>query len=360
MFGILALILTAAMIYTLVKNALVGTQLNKADQFSGTVDLIIPITPESEFYLEPWQNRLQDFQKGNIRIHILIDGHHHSISAWQLLKGNLPNLEIHSFVLRPVGRKAVPWMIEQVQEKISGDIVVIGDPELVPEEATFLSLGKIITEKQKAYFVLPQTAKKNILGEAIAVLNPTLALASVFGFRKIRKNIAHPLLSISQGYMAMPLKHFKEMEWAKINIHSWKEAIAKAWDIEGKTYALAFGERLLQRFYPDDVKTQVQNLTQSWGSLWRYGERMGIALYLVVLFLWAYPVLCFLVNPFSSIASILLLILYRFFTKIVFQERWWAMALHLVAASVCVGSFAYWVFTMVKQKVNKKPVKTLQ
>lgn len=360
MLGIVALGLTVVMIYTLVKNALVGTQLNKADQFAGSVDLIIPITPQSEFYLEPWKERLQDFQKANVNIHILIDGHHHSINAWQQLKEHLPRLEIHSFLMKPEGRKTTPWMIEQVRNKITSDIVIIGDSELVPQEATFLSLGKLVTEKQKSFFVLPQTAKKNILGEAIAVLNPTLALASVFGFKRIRKNISHPLLSISQGYMAMSRESFQNLDWGKININSWKEAIAKAWDIEGKTYLLAFGEKLLQRYYPDDVKTQMRQLYQSWGTLWKHGDRTGLFLYLAVLFLWAYPILCFASNPFSSLGSFLLLILYRFFTKIVFQERWSAMALHFFGALVWVGSFVYWVFLGVKQKINKNQLKTLQ
>jgi hypothetical protein len=195
MTGLVAIGLMLIMIYTLVKNALVGTQLSADDKFTGQVELIIPITTRTEFYLEPWMKNLFELgQNTQVRIHILIDGHHPSLNAWQELHKQLPNVELHSFLTKPLGRPAIPWMIEQMSPKLTGDVIIIGDAELVPTEHAFLSLGKLVTEKQKAFFVLPQTHRQNILGEAVAVLNPTLALASIFGFRKIRRNISHQTL----------------------------------------------------------------------------------------------------------------------------------------------------------------------
>jgi hypothetical protein len=283
MLGLLALGLTVVMIYTLVKNALIGTQLSADDHYTGTLELIIPITSRSEFYLEPWIQNLTNFQSlnGHVRIHILIDGHHPAVNAWQELHQKLPYVELHSFLMRPLGREAVPWMIEQIAPKLKGEVIIIGDAELVPTEHAFMSIGKLVSSKQKAYFILPQTHKQNILGEAIASINPTLALASVFGFRRIRRNVSHPLVSIAQGWMGMPLATFQKFDWAKINIPSWKEALAKGWDLENKSYILAFGEKHLLRYYPEDVRIQALQLRTYWEELWLKVERKGLGLFLV-------------------------------------------------------------------------------
>lgn len=359
MLGLVALGLTVVMIYTLVKNALIGTQLSSADKYTGTLELIIPITTRSEFYLEPWIQNLSSFQSigGHVRIHILIDGHHPAVNAWQELHHKLPYVELHSFLMRPLGREAVPWMLEQLAPKIKGEVVIIGDAELVPTEHAFLSIGKLVSEKQKSYFVLPQTHKQNIIGEAVAAINPTLALASVFGFRKIRRNVSHPLVSIAQGWMGMPLSVFQKFDWSKINIPSWKEAMAKGWDLENKSYILAFGEKHLLRYYPEDLKAQIYQLRTYWEELWLKGERTGLWLFLAALFIWSFPIFCLFTHPFWSLASLLLLILFRFFTKIVFQESWGAMILHPIGCMVWIGTFVWWGIEGLKTRFGaKRPV----
>jgi hypothetical protein len=214
MLGLLALGLTSIMIYTLVKNALLGKQLAKDDHFNGTVELIIPVAPNSEFFPEAWG----EIHTQQLKVHILIDGHHPSLNAWMELKTKMPYLEIHSFPMRPTHVEAIPWMLDQIAPKIQGEVVIIGDSELVPTEHAFLSIAKNVTDKERSYFVVPQTAKFNVLGEAISVLNPTLAFASFFGFRKWQRNLTHPLLSISQGWMAMTLKTFKELDFKTVRI----------------------------------------------------------------------------------------------------------------------------------------------
>lgn len=352
MLGLLALGLTVVMIYTLVKNALVGTQLSSKDTFSGTLELIIPITSRSEFYLEPWMKNLTHFQTlpGHVKIHILIDGHHPSVNAWQELHQKLPNVELHSFLMKPPSRESIPWMLEQMASKIKGDVVIIGDAELVPTEHAFISLARLVADKQKAYFVLPQTHKQNILGEAIACINPTLALASIFGFRRIRRNVSHPLVSIAQGWMGMPANMFKDFDWSRVNIPSWKEALAKGWDMENKTYILAFGEKHLLRYYPEDVKIQVLQLKTYWEELWLKGERTGLVLFLIVLFIWSFPILCFFTHPFWSLGSLILLLIFRLFTKIVFQESLAALFLHPIGCLIWIGTFGWWGIEHLKNK----------
>ncbi len=356
MLGLIALGLTSIMIFTLVKNALLGKQLSKDDQFNGDIELIIPVTPKAEFFLEAWQDSVKSFHlsSGKLKVHILIDGHHPSLNAWQELRTKITYLEIHSFPMRPVHVEPIPWMLDQMAPKIQAQVVIIGDAELVPTENAFLSIAKTVIEKQRSYFVVPQTAKFNVLGEAISVLNPTLAFTSFFGFRKWRRNLTHPLLSISQGWMAMSLETFKELDFKTVRLSTWKEAISRQWDEQGKTYHLAFGEKHLLRFYPKDMQTLIYQLRDKWDELWKKRDKTGFWLYLVALFLWSFPVVCLLTHPFWSIASLFLLLLYRFFSKIVFQESWRSIILHPVACIFWLGTFAWWLSGNLKSKYGSQ------
>lgn len=349
MLGLLALGLTAIMIYTLVKNALLGKQLSKDDEFTGSIELIVPVLEKSEFFLESWPRTVST----QLKVHVLVDGHHPSLSAWLELKTQIPYLEIHSFPMRPSHVDPVPWMLDQISGKISSQVVIIGDPELIPTEHAFLSVARSVIEKKRSYFVVPQTAKLNVLGEAISALNPTLAFTSFFGFKKWRRNLTHPLLSISQGWMAMSFETFKEIDFKSARISTWKEFISRQWDEQKKTYHLAFGEKQLLRSYPQDVKVLGQQLRDRWEDLWNKKDKVGFWLFAVAIFLWSFPVLCLVTHPFWAIASIFLLVLYRFFSKIVFQESWRAILLHPVACLFWLGALGWFIWDKVEAKYFK-------
>lgn len=352
MLGLITLALTAFMIYNLVKNALVGKQLDSKDNFDGTIELLLPISQTSEFYLEPWVQSLSHFKtlQGHIKIHVLLEGDHPSMSQWQQVHERFPFVEVHSFLMRPAEAIAIPWMIDQMSAKVQGQVVIIGDSELVPTEAAFLSLAKMVQDKKKPVFVLPQTAKLNILGEAVAVLNPTLALASVFGFRKLRRNLSHPLISIAEGWMGMSLEEFKTLNFARIKRPYWKEALSFQWEIEKRDYVLAFGEKHLLRYYPEHFPTQMLQMKKNWNDLWLNGDRKGFFYFLVVLFIWSFPILFLLTHPFWSMASIMLLILYRFFSKIVFQESWIAFFLHHAGCVMWIVTLGMWLFDTLQSR----------
>jgi hypothetical protein len=356
MLGLLALGLTCFMIYNLVKNALVGTQLSKEDQFNGTIEMIIPLGTNSDFHLDVWQNSLSSFKipSSFLKIHILIDGVHPSLASWQSLQSKIPYLEIHHFPMRPTNVEATPWMLDQISSKIQGQIVIIGDAELVPSERAFISIAKKVTDKNQSYFVVPQTAKTNVLGEALAVINPTLAFASFFGFHKWGRNLTHSLLSISQGWMCMDLKTFKQLDFKLVRVSNWKEAISRQWELQGKNFHLAFGEKLLLRYYPEELKVLIQQMHEKWSDLWGQKSRKGFWLFFTAILLWSFPVICFFTHPFWSIASFFLLVMYRFFSKIVFQESWKAIALHPVACFVWLGTFFWWVIGNLKSQYGSQ------
>lgn len=357
MLGLFVLAITLMMIFVLVKNALSGKQLSADDRYSESIELIIPITTRSEFYLEPWIKTLESLQhlNGQLKIHILIDGHHPAVTAWQELGAKLPFVHMHSYLNRPMDTNPSAWMIQQIAPAINGSVVIIGDAELVPTAHAFTSLARYVSQKSMPYFVLPQTAKLTLPGEAIALLNPTLALVSVFGFKKFKRNISHPLMSIAQGWMGMPLDVFKRTDFRKIDVFSWKLALAREWDQNGVAYSLAFGEKHLRRYYPEDLKTHMYQLKTYWEDLWMNGDRAGVWLYVLALFIWSFPIIFFTSHPFWSIGSFFLLLLYRFFSKIIFQESWGGIALHPFGALVWLGTFFWWAMTGAKAKYASTP-----
>jgi hypothetical protein len=356
MLGLIVMGLLAFMIFTLIRNALLGVQLSDKETYTGTVELIIPLTARSEFYLGPWLANLENLRSlsGRLKVHVLIDGHHPSITAWEEVQPRVPFLELHTFTIRPEAGHPVAWMIKQVADQISGDVVIIGDAELVGSEACFVALSRLIQEKQCPYIVLPQTAKLSTLGEAIATVNPTLAMASVFGFRRLRKNLAHPLLSIAQVWIGMPRAEFQKLDLTRSSSPSWKQALAEHWDREVIFYHLAFGEKFLMRHYPTDLNSQISQLHTYWEELWATGDRAGLWRYIGTLFIWSFPLFFFYSHPFWSIASMGLLVIYRFFSKVVFQESWRAVFLHLAGCVIWVATLVLWGVRELKNSRTNK------
>ena len=363
MLGLVALGLTTIMIFTLVKNALKGKQLSADDTFGGTIDLLIPVTAQSRLHAAAWKESLLQFRalSGRLKIHVLMDGHQATSTEWNDLKSQFPFIEIHPFLLgdRNHNTNISSWMINQITPKITADIVIIGDSEIAASEAAFISVGKIVSEKKSPYLILPQTAKLSLLGETTAALNPTLALASVFGKSKWRRNLSYPLMALAQSWIAMPLGLFQELKIPETSEQSWKESMAKRWDSLNQAYHLAFGEKHLKRFYPSDIKLQFDELKKDWAFFWKFSSRAGFWIYVITVCLWAFPLLCFYTNPFASFLSIFLLILYRFFTKIVFQESWGALVLHFVGCIFVVGSLLFWIFEGLKSRFGTQGPKRI-
>lgn len=350
MFGLLALGLICIMIYSLIRNALKGKQLSKTDEYQGTIELLIPIGPRSEFHLEAWIATIPTFSftPGQLKIHILIDGHHNSLHAWQELKNRLPYLEIHTFTQRPAHVEGSAWMIDQFMPRVSGSVVIVGDSEIVPTGAAFLSVARNVKEKNRSYFVVPQTAQTSLLGESVAVLNTTLAFISVFGQKRWRKNFSHSLLGISSGWMAMPLEIFRALDLKGARFSGWKETIARQWDEQGKDFFLAFGEKQLVRHYPETLGSMATSLVEEWQDLWNKRSKRGFYCFLTILFLWSFPVVFFITHPLWSVPGIMLLVLYRFFSKIVFQESWAAVILHPFGCLYHIMTLLWWGWNQIR------------
>lgn len=357
MLGLLVLGLTAIMIYTLVKNALVGKQLSQADSTTHTIAMIVPVTAQSELNLAAWSESIHgsQFGHGQVKIHILIDGHNHDLNQWQSLQTTMPYIEIHSLSMRPDHAPAIPWMIDQIAPRITADVVIIADSELVPTQHAFFSIADTVLTKKRPYFVVPQTAKTNLLGEAIAVINPTLAFTSFFGMKKWRRNITHPLIGISQGWMAMELATFKEIDFKAARLSNWKEFISRQWEEKKVSYFLAFGEKHLIRFYPANATAHMLKLKAFWEELWEMKTKAPFVFYSISMFIWAFPILCFITHPFQALASFFLLVLYRFFSKIVFQESWGSIVLHFVGSAFWIGALGWFASDKIRAKYfNKK------
>src|SRR5690606_34676693 len=131
-------------------------------------------------------------------------------------------------------------------------------------------------------------------------------------------------------------------------------AVSRQWDVKKHVYHLAFGEKHLLRFYPENFKSVLYQVRDQWDDLWNRKDKSGFWLYLIVVSLWSLPVICFLTHPYWSIAGFFLLVLYRFFTKIVFQESWLTIFLHPLACVVWMGSFFWWISGSLKSKYGSQ------
>lgn len=340
MLGLLVLALTCFLIVTLIKNALMGQQLSKNEQFLGQITLILPIDPKDQFEMNPWINALNELTpySSQIRILVLIDGHHYSAALWEKLKSEFSFLDVKILSLKD-GAKDV-----------TSDVVIIGDPDLIPTPHAFISAAHYTQTKKRVYVTVPQTSKESVLSEAIFSLNPVLAFTSIYGFTSFKRPFTHPLLSLSRSWMTFPREVFSHLTFDQPNTFTWKEMICTQLEGEKQKYYLAFGEKQLIRYYPTKLKDQLHKMKSFWEILWTDRNRKGFWIFTAILFIWSYPLMIF-TNFFSAIFSLLLLFVYRFFSKIVFQESIRSIVLHPLACLAWIGTF-FWYFweLLIKKK----------
>jgi hypothetical protein len=349
MLGLMVIGITLLLIFTLVKNALFGKQVTTAEPFTGPIELILPILPETQFITEQWQRTFSQLRGINLKVYFLIDGHHADNEAIMNFARNNSFVEVNSFLTRPPNALPVPWMIQQLAHRLTGDVIVIGDADLIPSEHLFGSLGKIVMKKKQVTLLLPQTAKTNIVGEALSTLNPNLAFVSLYGQTKLRRNLSNPFLALSLGWVGMPLAVFKNISFENLKHVSWKVGIVEALNAIGIHTHLAFGEKHLLRPYSEYFEDTVRSMKSDWGLLWNRKElRKSFWFFIVAIFVWSFPIICFASHPFWAIGSFFLLVLYRFFTKIVFQESWVAVLLHPFACLIWIVTLVWWIATSAK------------
>jgi hypothetical protein len=340
MLGLLALGLTCLMIYTLIRNALMGKQLSAHHGPALPVEILLPITQKSHFNAHSWCEALNSSEMGpsGVKIHLLIDGHHPGITQWQEAQKNTAALVIHSFPMRPKDVVPETWMLEQVSPHITAPVVIIADPEIAPLSAAFQSVAQVIADKKRCTFFVPQTAKKKALSEAIALLNPTLAYLSLAGPGRWRSKFAPSLMAMAQGWMAMGQEDFRQIDFTLLGPWHFKEGLARHWKHKNRRLYLGFGEKFLQRQYAENLSDLLLELNQRWQDLWEEKNRSSLWLYLLAVVLWSFPLIFLFTHFFWSIASFGLLVIYRFFTKIIFQESSLAVLLHPVACIFLIGS----------------------
>jgi hypothetical protein len=348
MLGLLALGFTSLMIYTLVKNALFGIQLNKTSSYHGTIELIVCNGPQDNISFEHWGNALSSYSSfsDQLIVHFLFDGLHSDLGKWQQLSQGKNWIKIHHFTQRPSESNSCPWMIDQISSSIQSSIVLITDSQTIPSNEAIISLGSFMLEKQTPIYAIPQTAQVSTLSETIFSLNPTLSFISLFGIKKWRRHFAKNLFSITDGLLCVDQKFFKELNFKASNNFSWKELFFKNFEDTGLRFQLAFGEKFLKRYHSQSSAAGLLEISQNWESMWSKKNKLPFWIFAASVFVWSFPLICLFTHPFWAMASFFLLVLYRFFTKIVFQESWTSVILHPVGS-------AYWIIGLFKFILKK-------
>jgi hypothetical protein len=331
---IISLALMGWMIFTLVKNAIIGVQLGPKDEYHESLEIILPITGTDYFYAEEWIKRIKTFhlfKQNNLRIHFLMDKHNPQTHILQGLEKDISFIEVHTFTILPENIQIVPWMISQISDQIKGKNVIVGDAEIIPTEEGLRSMAYNCDKHERPLLVLPQMARTHFAGEALESLSPSLALISFLTLSRRAKAYFYPLLEISNCWIIMKLEVFKDISWEKQNLPQWKHCVTHSWETKNIPLKLAFGEKHLTKYYPTPFKEHVNKLFKSTEALWELKNKNGLFLFLIFQFLWFIPIGFLGVYPLWTILGLFLLVLYRFFTKIIFQESWISVALHPIS-----------------------------
>ncbi len=331
---LISLILMSWMIFTIVKNAIIAIQLNPKDHYKDSLELIVPILPEDYFNPEIWKKSFLEFQQlnvNNFRIHFLIEKHHSQSNELENLQKTFPFIEIHFFTTGPENIDAAPWMISQIKDQIKGKFVLLGDPDVIPSEKGLISIAYNLEKFERPLIVLPQVSQQNPIGEALESLGPGVALISLVTIKRKAKYFFYGLIGLSKSWLGMSLSQFKEITWQNHKNFSWKDYLYKHWEYSEAKLKLAFGEKFLIKHYPENYQLHLKSIFKYYQFLWTKGDRNTLFLYFMFQFIWFIPLALFWVYPLWTVAGLILILFYRFFTKIIFQESWISVCMHPIS-----------------------------
>jgi hypothetical protein len=341
MTGLMPIGLILTMIYNLVNNALRGLQI-KNGEFTGTIDYLIPYYPHHHIPFEQWEQILQHSldAKINVNFHFISAGHHEQTHNLENLQKKFSNIKVHVFMASQEDEILSTWMIENIRQHINAEIVFIADINLVPDESVLLNSSQNLKSGQSAQIIFPQTSKQNFIGDSLAQLSPGLCYISLFGRGQLRKNLSQHLIGLTQLCICMTKTQFQDLPWNKFSAVTWKEAILNTWNLQNTHFNVAFGEKHLKTYYPNLFKQHFVYMRTTWKKYWNHNNRIGLIIFIFIHLAWSLPLLSFLTHPFWALGSLLLIMMYRLFTKIIFQESWISVILHPFSSICWLVAFA--------------------
>jgi|SRR5690554_2971011 len=333
MIGFIFLLLAARQIYIIIKNGLTARQIREANTGQGV--LVLVEIKNSDHIDDTYLSRLESI-KAPHQLYLIAPLDHPQMLEFSSRGFMMANYN-HQV------EKAID-VINRLSLETDCESILVSDANILFDSNGLFGLEKLLTDNKGPYYIVPQIYSENITIDCLFTLNPNLALISLFSFKRLTRSLRHPLLTMSEICIAYRKKDFELFP----DHSNWKSSILYDFRNRAIGLKLCFGEKFFSLYLKPDLASLWQKMRKQWEVALKSKDYSASSFFIQTL-IWLFPVLFFELHPFYSIGIFLLLLIYRIFTFIIFQENILSLFVHPIAALMWLVSFGWNALDKVKK-----------
>ncbi|GEM_PF-6361644 len=333
MFGLITLGLILVMIYGLVSQAVKGKVANSsAGKVPGKLSICMILKDQHNLTPLQLENNLKVFsQLPDAEFLLMVQGIEAEVYAYEELQKRYPVLKVFMVPNHPQVSSVSGWMMQELLKLAKGDYLLLLQPQLDVNLEMINSAMSECAHEEMAVYGLAQVKREFFLAESVFALNPQLIISSLKLPLKWKKNIKLSSLSDFTNYfLLLNRKQLTELGPLDLTqtgpVSSLVDSLMNLQQLK-----LMYGERHLSRRVPQHRSLILFEIRQFWSRLLNSREKTPLILFSIALFVWSFPWLFAATHLYWALVGFALMGIYRFFTKIVFQESWPNLVLHPLA-----------------------------
>lgn len=333
MLGLITLGLMLVLIYGLVSLAVRGkvasTHAPKTQDSFSVCMILKDQHALSPLQLENNLKTISHYPKAEFLL--MVQGLEAEIHAYEELQKRYPFLKILLVPNHPEVQSLSGWMMEELLKISKGDYLLMLHSQLDLDEHMIDSAVNECQQNNKAVFGLPQLKRDFFLTESIFALSPQLILASLKIPPRWQKNIhLFGLADFSTYFLLLSRKQLESMGALNLARQGIISPVVENLT-EKNELKFMYGEKHLKRRLPLTRSVALFEVRRFWDRLISAKEKSSLILFILALLIWSFPWLVVLTHHYWALVGFFFLGIYRFFTKIIFQESWPNMLLHPMA-----------------------------
>lgn len=334
MIGFIFLLLAARQIYIIIKNGLTARQIKEASTGEG---VLVLIEVKNSDFLEPsYLSHLESIKEPH-KLYMMAPLDHP-----QILEFSNRSLQLKTF--NPEIESVVD-VINNVCLSEDAASVLVSDSNIIFNSEGLFGLEKQLKDSKGPFCIIPQVHSSNLTVDCLYTLNPNLALISLFSFKRLTRSLKHPLLNATQLSFAFRKQDFETF----MDDAFWKSSLLYSFRARAIGVKLCFGEKFFSVLLTPDLNSLWQKMGKVWQETFKTQNYSTLSL-LIQTLIWSFPALFFKSHPFYALLILFLLLIYRIFTVIIFQENVISILIHPFAGLMWLGSFLWDRFNHLKNR----------
>lgn len=333
MLGLITLGLMVIMIYGLVSLAIRGKVASQQAPMTQSLVSICMILKDqhalSPLQLENNLKVISEFPQAEFLL--MVQGLEAEVHAYEEMQKRFPALKVFMVPNHPSVTSVSGWMMQELLKMAKGEHILLLHSQLDLDASMINSAVNECEQNQKAIYGLAQTKRDFFLAESVFALTPQLLISSLKIPQKWKKNFRLFTLSDYTSYFLL-LNRNQLTSLGQIDL-SKSGAVSELCQKLSNEDLLRFmyGERHLTRRIPPTRNLIQFEVRQIWNRLLNAKDKTSLIIFILALLVWSFPWMFALTHPYWALVGFFLLGIYRFFTKIVFQESWPNVILHPLA-----------------------------